>query len=110
MVSKPNRVVSPAALATELRRLDAQLRDTVDQQDWPQLKRCDLEIRRLLQAQRALLRHPDVVRDLLTLKQTHQAAQSALASATELLRQKMNSASEQQERNLAYQLAMTMEY
>lgn len=78
-------------------------------QDWSALARYDSELRELLQYHKPFLRDPQLAPQIVKAKAAHQAALAALKAATAELESDMVQVSAQQERALAYQLAMTME-
>ncbi|EEX41166.1 LafD [Vibrio furnissii CIP 102972] len=78
-------------------------------QDWSALARYDSELRELLQYHKPFLRDPQLAPQIAKAKAAHQAALAALKAATAELESDMVQVSAQQERALAYQLAMTME-
>jgi len=78
-------------------------------EDWHALKRYDLQLRELLTSHKAYLSDPQLAPEIARAKAIHQEAFDALEKATGELRQEMNKVNAQQERAMAYQLAMTME-
>ncbi|MDF2152608.1 LafD [Vibrio sp. CAU 1672] len=77
--------------------------------DWQALKRYDLQLRELLVSHRPILKDPKLAPVIQRAKQAHAIAAQALEKATAELQQQMELVSAQQERAMAYQLAMTME-
>ncbi|HHJ3199086.1 TPA: LafD [Vibrio parahaemolyticus] len=77
--------------------------------DWHALKRHDLQLRELLISHKPFLKDPKLAPEIQRAKSVHADAFAALEKATGELKKEMNMANDQQERAMAYQLAMTME-
>ncbi|MDG2609904.1 LafD [Vibrio parahaemolyticus] len=77
--------------------------------DWRALKRYDLQLRELLISHKPFLKDPKLAPEIQRAKAVHASAFTTLEKATNELEQEMSSVSNQQERAMAYQLAMTME-
>lgn len=92
-----------------LERLADKLNAATDNHDWEQVKHIDLQLRKLLPACQAMPASAALQASLSQLKRAHQHALIALSQAREKLRQHLDSATEQKERLMAYQLAMDME-
>ncbi|OLQ79137.1 hypothetical protein BIT28_02015 [Photobacterium proteolyticum] len=103
MVSMPK--VSPQTLRQLANQLQAATRD----ENWQAVKQLDLQLRPILLAYRTIPHSSVLEAELAKLKQGHQLAYSALSTARDKVKQHIDSAPEQKERILAYQLAMDME-
>lgn len=77
--------------------------------DWEALKAYDAKLRQLLSANPTLVNDPCLQEELAHLKSTHLKAFVALKNATDQLKAKMEMVDAQQERAMAYELAMSME-
>jgi len=77
--------------------------------DWQALKRYDLQLRELLISHKPFLKDPKLAPEIQRAKSVHVTAFAALEKATSELEKEMNMVNDQQERAMAYQLAMTME-
>lgn len=77
--------------------------------DWQQVKRLDLQIRQLVPASKSLPATPALQESLSLLKRAHQHALISLSQEREKIKQHLDSATEQKERLMAYELAMDME-
>jgi hypothetical protein len=77
--------------------------------DWEALKAYDNKLRQLLSANPTLVRDPNFQDELQHLKSAYKEAYTTLGKATEQLKQEMEMAEAQQERAIAYELAMSLE-
>ncbi|MFA0085440.1 LafD [Vibrio sp. 10N.286.49.C2] len=82
-------------------------------EDWPTLKRYDLQLRELLVTHDPFTlgaqQDPRLTAEIERAKQAHLQAFMALSQATDTLKTQLGMADEQKERAQAYQLAMTLE-
>lgn len=95
--------------AVQLRQLALPIQAAAAQQDWEALQRSDAALRDWLAGHKAYLRLPPLAAEVAQVKAMYRAAMQALNTATQSLRQEMDSFNAQQERALAYQFAMTLE-
>ncbi|ASI93950.1 LafD [Vibrio rotiferianus] len=77
--------------------------------DWEALKDYDTKLRQLLSANPTLIRDPYFQDELQHLKSAYREAYATLGKATEQLKQEMEMVDAQQERAIAYELAMSLE-
>lgn len=77
--------------------------------DWQALTHYDLQLRELLRNHKSCLKDSTFNAEIQRVKAIHAAAFALLQTATNELEQEMNTVNDQQERAMAYQLAMTME-
>lgn len=91
------------------RHLAQRIRIAAKLEDWRALQRSDNELRELLHSHKPFLRDPLLASAVAEVKHEHQVAVTRLQAATKTLESEMETVNAQQERALAYQLAMTME-
>lgn len=99
----------PKVTPQMLHQLAKQLQAATSNKDWLAVKQLDLQLRPVLMACREIPHSPALNAGLMQLKLSHQHAYSALSAARDKTKQHIDSATEQKERFLAYQLAMDME-
>ncbi|WP_435248327.1 LafD [Vibrio sp. nBUS_14] len=92
------------------RHLSKQIQDATQNAEWQALKHYDLQLREWLIKHEACLKDPKFAAEIQHVKAVHARAFTALEKATRELEKEMNMANDQQERAMAYQLAMTMEH
>lgn len=102
-------VSMPKVTPQVLLQLAKQLQAAASDENWQAVKQLDLQLRPVLLACKNMPHTPALKAGLLQLKQSHQEAYSALTSARNQTKQYIDSATEQKERILAYQMAMEME-
>ncbi|XAW88909.1 LafD [Vibrio sp. CDRSL-10 TSBA] len=91
------------------RHLAQRIKIAAKLEDWRALARCDSELRELLHSHKPFLNESSLADVINEVKSEHQLAFHALQTATKALESEMETVNAQQERALAYQLAMTME-
>ncbi|WP_394211810.1 hypothetical protein [Enterovibrio calviensis] len=95
---------------TLLNQLAQRIQQATASRDWQTLKALDIKVRELL------LRHPECLKsaacaaEISQLKATHQVALLALSESLTEMETELDVMQAQNERAMAYQLAMTMEY
>ncbi|KLN66205.1 MULTISPECIES: LafD [Vibrio] len=104
MVSKHR--VSPE----RFRHLSKLIQIATKTQDWPGLKRYDLQLRELLESHQPYLKDPRLAPVIKEVRAVHHEAFTVLEKAISELEADINVVDAQHERAKAYQLAMTMEH
>ncbi len=79
-------------------------------QDWHALKRYDSQLAKLLLIHKDYMDDPRLIPEIERARQAHQEALSALEHSVSGLKQQLDLVNNQQERALAYQMAMTTEH
>ncbi len=99
----------PNVTPKTLRQLQQQILFAMQGEQWQELKRLDLSLRTVLRTCQSQPSSPAIKAELSQLKQCHQQAVASVTHVRNNAKDSIDSASEQKERILAYQLAMNME-
>lgn len=99
----------PSVTPATLRQMQQEILSAIESEQWQELKSLDLRLRSLLRACHSQPLTPAIRDELSQLKKCHQQAVAAVTDIRNNAKGSIDSASEQKERILAYQLAMDME-
>ena len=93
----------------QLKHYSKQLHAAVEESDWQQIQKLDLELRPLLKQCQQITLSPSMKKEMQRLKRSHEQAYNTLSFARDRLNEQLKSFTETKERNLAYQMTMNLE-